>query len=432
VALLYALEFGPDGRRPAAVPADRQAARGPAVASGGAKAPAPALVIQTASLDPGATLGGALERVGLGPDALRLGVEALGRALDLRRLPAGSGIAVGREPRGEIRTLAVRAEPTRFLRVRIGPEPQAPQAEVVELPVVTRVETVVGRVATSVEQALAGSPHGPQLALAFADIFQWDLDLLVDPRPGDVVRLVVERSELAAPPPDLPPFAGRRERPGDPLPLTRILAASYEGQRCSSSAYWVERPGGEGDYYDRDGIPLRKTFLRSPLSYRRVSSAFSEARRHPVTRQVVPHHGVDFAAAAGTPVVAAADGRVAAAGWDGPLGRALRIRHGADYVTVYGHLQGFARGIRVGAEVRQNQVIGYVGSTGRATGPHLHYTFLERGRAIDPLRFRNPPAEPLPADLAPRLETIVRRWSSALGPVELAGGGGDRGDRGPS
>jgi murein DD-endopeptidase MepM/ murein hydrolase activator NlpD len=391
------------------------------------------LAVQTASLDPGSTLSAALERLGLGPEVLRQGVEALGRALDLRRLPAGSGIAVAREPRGEVTTLAVRAEPSRFLRVRIGPEPALPRAEVVELPVVTRVETVVGRVTTSVEQALASSPYGPQLALLFADIFQWDVDLLVDPRPGDVVRIVVEMHEVDAPPLDLPPFAGRRERPGDTLALARILAASYDGERASSEAFWVGRPGGEGDYYDRNGAALRKAFLRSPLSYRRISSGFSEARRHPITRQVVPHHGVDFAAAAGTPVVAAADGRVVAAGWDGALGRALRIRHGAEYVTIYGHLQSFARGIRVGTEVRQNEVIGYVGSTGRATGPHLHYTFLERGRAIDPLRFRNPSAQPLPPALAPELDALVRHLGPLLEePRGLAGVGRDRAGGGAS
>jgi murein DD-endopeptidase MepM/ murein hydrolase activator NlpD len=159
---------------------------------------------------------------------------------------------------------------------------------------------------------------------------------------------------------------------------------------------------------------MRKTFLKSPLNYRRISSGFSRARRHPITRRVVPHHGVDFAAARGTPVVAAADGRVISAGWDGPLGRAVRLRHGSEYVTVYGHLKGFANGIRGGSEVHQNQVIGYVGSTGRATGPHLHYTLIHAGRPVDPMRFRNPPVEPLAAELRPRLARAMRVWSPML------------------
>ena len=148
---------------------------------------------------------------------------------------------------------------------------------------------------------------------------------------------------------------------------------------------------------------------------------FSKARRHPVTRKVVPHHGVDFAADAGTPVVAAADGRVVAVGWEGALGRAVRIRHNGEIVTVYGHLRGFGEGIRRGAEVRQNQVIGYVGSTGRATGPHLHYTLLQRGRPIDPMGFRSPPVEGLPESLRPQLQLVKGRWEPILRSESIAG-----------
>ena len=121
--------------------------------------------------------------------------------------------------------------------------------------------------------------------------------------------------------------------------------------------------------------------------------------------------------------MAAADGRVVASGWQGALGRAVRIRHGSEYVTVYGHLRGFAEDIRAGTDVRQNQVIGYVGSSGRATGPHLHYTLLHRGRPIDPMRFRNPPVEPLAPELLPRLERAKLTWAPLLErePVTVAG-----------
>jgi murein DD-endopeptidase MepM/ murein hydrolase activator NlpD len=114
-------------------------------------------------------------------------------------------------------------------------------------------------------------------------------------------------------------------------------------------------------------------------------------------------------------VVASADGRVAAAGWDGPLGKAVRIRHGSEYETIYGHLRSFAKGIRRGVQVRQNQVIGYVGATGRATGPHLHYTVRHRGRPIDPLRIENPPVEPLSPSRLPALAAVVERWEPMLG-----------------
>ena len=138
-----------------------------------------------------------------------------------------------------------------------------------------------------------------------------------------------------------------------------------------------------------------------------------------MTRRVVPHHGVDFAASRGTPVVATADGRVISTGMEGALGRAVRLRHGSEYVTVYGHLSRVAHGIGRGVEVRQNQVIGYVGSTGRATGPHLHYTVLRHGKAIDPMRMKNPPAKPLPDAMRPWLARAVQRWNPLLASIAI-------------
>jgi murein DD-endopeptidase MepM/ murein hydrolase activator NlpD len=227
------------------------------------------------------------------------------------------------------------------------------------------------------------------------------------------VTVVYELRRLGTPPEFLPAYERAPSRAGDVLGVGRILAAVYDGQRGSACAYWVGS-GGDGGYYDASGNPLRKTFLKSPLNYRRISSRFSRARLHPVTRKVVPHHGVDYAADPGTPVVASADGSVVSVGWDGPLGRAVRIRHGSQYVTVYGHLSRFGAGIRPGVRVKQNQVVGYVGATGRATGPHLHYTVLERGRAIDPLRMDNPPIEPLDPALRPELQLAVERWTPLL------------------
>lgn len=417
VVALLGIRLGEQEPAPVAAPALPPAGRAvPARDDPQGSSTSTRLVLQTASLGHGTTLAAALDRLGLEAETIRSSLAALGELLDLRRLPAETGIAVGRGAAGAVRVVGVRAEPDRFVRLLLPEGGAPPSAQSVSLPISKRVSSVGGVVSSSVAQALAGTPLGPQLTLAFANIFQWDVDLLVDPRAGDSVRVVYETLEVGPPPEDLPPFDDRVEGNGDVLGLGRILAASYEGHRVRSSAYWVERQDG-GDYYDEQGDPLEKTFLQSPLNYRRVSSHFSRARRHPITRQVVPHHGVDFAAPAGTPVVATADGRVASAGWDGALGRALRLRHGSTYVTVYGHLSGFARGIRSGVEVRQNRVIGYVGATGRATGPHLHYTLIDHGRPVDPLRFDNPHGEPLPAELLPRLTEAMRSWSPLLAVV---------------
>jgi murein DD-endopeptidase MepM/ murein hydrolase activator NlpD len=361
-----------------------------------------------ASLGRGGTLARALERLGV-PPGRRHGVAlALGGALDLARLPASTGLCASFDASGGIRALSVRAEPASFVRWSEG------GVEIVELPVRTTVESGGGQVIQSVRQALDGLDRADELTLAFADIFQWDIDLLVEPRAGDRVRIVYEVDVLAGAPADLPAFGTAASDPGQPLRLGRVLAASFDGRLARSAAYWVDRPEGGGDYYGADGEPLRKTFLKSPLNYRRISSRFSHARRNPVTRKVVPHHGVDFAAAPGTPVVAAADGRVISAGWQGALGRTIRVRHGSEYATVYGHLQAFARGIRTGTDVRQNQVIGYVGASGRATGPHLHYTLVHRDRPVDPMRFRNPPVRTLPPELIPRLERARSAWAPLL------------------
>lgn len=358
---------------------------------------------------------GLLERVGLDRDERLSVITALDGPLDLRRLQAGTGLTVRRASDGVLLSLAVRPEANRF--VRLVPADGGWAATWRDLPVEVTVRTAGGVVTASVAQALAHEHHARPLVPAFADIFQWDVDLLVDPRPGDRVRIVYEVHRLGAIDDDTPPFRDLPEAPGDEVGLGRILAASYDGRLARSEAYWVEDDAQDGDYYDVDGVPLRKAFLRSPLNYRRISSGFSRGRMHPVLRRVVPHHGVDFAAAAGTPVVAAADGRVSSVGWDGALGKTIRVRHGNGFETVYGHLRGYARGIRAGASVEQNQVIGYVGATGRATGPHLHYTMLVHGKAIDPLRFDNPPVEPLPERLGPSLQRSLRLWTPILASI---------------
>jgi len=370
----------------------------------------------------GGTLTAALDRIGVPAELRPTLIRTADDHIDLRRLPSRTGISASFDASGILRRIASRVEATRFLRLTLGrgDDPsEGLRSELLRLPVRTIVESAGGYLESSVAQALSGSPHGMQLVNAFADVVQWDVDLLVDPRPGDRIRIVYETQRLAELSDDLPRFGNAPDRAGEFLRIGRVLAASYEGARVRTAGYWVEDEAGIGGYYDERGEPLRKAFLKSPLNYRRISSGFSTSRRHPVTRRVVPHHGVDFAAATGTPVVATATGRVISAGWDGPLGQAVRIKHGSSFVTVYGHLSGFARGVRPGTEVQQNQVIGYVGSTGRATGPHLHYTLIKGGRAINPLTFKNPPADPLPANQLPWLAGVQRRWTPVMAAIEI-------------
>jgi murein DD-endopeptidase MepM/ murein hydrolase activator NlpD len=367
----------------------------------------------------GGTLAAALDRLGLDPDKRRLVLQAADRHLELRRLSPRTGFAALRDAENRLVSLAIRSDPERFLRITLPEGDRELRAELLPLALETRVETTGGVVSSSVAQALGHAAHSHVLTQAYADIFQWDVDLLVDPRPGDEVRVVYEVETLGAVPADLPRFGDAAAAPGEFVGLSRILAATYHGSNADAKAFWVEDGPSRGNYYDDEGRPLRKSFLKSPLNYRRISSGFSRARRHPVTRRVVAHHGVDFAAAPGTPITATADGRVVAAGWDGALGVAVRLRHGGEYVTVYGHMQSFARGIAPGVEVLQGQVIGYVGSTGRATGPHLHYTVLRYGRPINPMNMKNPSVDPLEDRMLPWLDESRRRYSPLLAGIVI-------------
>lgn len=379
----------------------------------------PPLTVEHLFLGQGGTLAAATERVGLAPEQRLQLLQVADEHLDLRRLSPRTGLTVQRQGDGQPVSVAIRAEKERFLRISIDAASDEMQAEIIPLDYRTEVETEGGVVTSSVAQALGHLSQSQFLTQAYADIFQWDVDLLVDPRPGDEVRVVYETHTLGEVPQDLPRFGDAATRAGEFVGIGRILAARYDGSIAEGVAYWVEDGAKPGNYFDDEGKPLRKSFLKSPLNYRRISSRFSKARRNPVTRKVVPHHGVDFAASSGTPVTATADGRIISAGWDGPLGKAVRLRHGGEYVTIYGHLRGFARGIKSGVEVTQGQVIGYVGSTGRATGPHLHYTVVQNGRAIDPLKMKNPTAKRLEERLMPTLAASRQRWDPLLTDLEL-------------
>ena len=173
--------------------------------------------------------------------------------------------------------------------------------------------------------------------------------------------------------------------------------------------------GNSDKYFNQNGDNLRKAFLKAPLNFKRVSSKFSYARKHPVTGKVRPHTGVDYAAPMGTPVVALGDGQVISAGWTTTGGgNVIKIRHNSVYTTGYMHLKGFAKGIKKGAKVKQGQVIGYVGSTGTSTGPHLDFRVWQNGTPIDPLKMKSPAADPLPKKYKPQLDSLCSLYREMI------------------
>jgi len=229
----------------------------------------------------------------------------------------------------------------------------------------------------------------PRLIMDYTDIFQWDIDFFLDPRPGDSCKVVYEVYK----------------NNGDIIKNGNILAASYKGKNFDLTAYYFSSSNREFGYYHADGETFQKAFLKSPLNFSYISSYFG-MRIHPVTKRYWLHNGVDYAAKRGTPVMASADGTIIYIGWKGGhptpkgkvggYGKTVMIRHPNGYKTLYGHLSYYRRGIYVGKKVEQKDIIGYVGSTGWSTGPHLHYTIYKYDNPINPFRLNNVSGPPVP------------------------------------
>ena len=233
----------------------------------------------------------------------------------------------------------------------------------------------------SLEGSVAEAGADPELAYAMADVLQWDLDFNRDLQPGDRFDVLYEEVYLE----------------GHYFGIERLLALSYTQTDRKLELY---RYGSAAAFYDAEGRPSEKMFLRAPLPYSRVTSKFSAHRFHPVLKVTRPHYGVDYGAPVGTPVRVTAAGTVLSAGWNGGGGKTVKVRHPNGFVTGYLHLSRFAAGLRAGARVRQGELIGYVGATGLASGPHLDYRVQRDGVWIDPQSLKSVPSLPLdPAQL---------------------------------
>ncbi|HSW67740.1 MAG TPA: peptidoglycan DD-metalloendopeptidase family protein [Bacteroidales bacterium] len=240
-----------------------------------------------------------------------------------------------------------------------------------------RTEMVSGIIESSLWNSITAQGANPQLALELSEIYAWSIDFFAIQK-GDAFRVQYENLIVE----------------GKPIGIGRILSAVFRhGGEDFYAFYFVQ--GDKGDYFDENGNSLRKTFLKAPLKFSRISSHFSHRRLHPIHRVYRPHHGVDYAAPTGTPVMAIGDGKVTVARYRGASGNMVEIVHNSVYKTQYLHLSRFGRGIRPGVRVKQGQVIGYVGSTGSSTGPHLCFRFYQNGRPVNPLRVESPPAEPV-------------------------------------
>ncbi|MDH5185778.1 MAG: M23 family metallopeptidase [candidate division WOR-3 bacterium] len=240
-------------------------------------------------------------------------------------------------------------------------------------------ELVKGSIQSSLYESVIVAGEKPVLAANFADIFGWEIDFFVETQEGDSFFILIDKKY------------------DDTIAVDygKIYLVRYKGKIGDYYGVFYENPKGHYDYYDLEGKSLRKAFLRSPLRYSRISSYFSKARFHPILRIVRPHHGIDYVAPKGTPISAIGDGVVTFAGWKGSYGKLVEITHKNGYKSRYGHLSGFAQRIRTGRRVTQGQKVGYLGTTGLSTGPHLHFELLRYGRWVNPLRIIPPRAEPI-------------------------------------
>ena len=276
---------------------------------------------------------------------------------------------------------------------------------VTKVPIAYTVQTelVTGVITSSLFEAVVASGESEVLAISLADIFAWDVDFIRDIQSGDSFEAVVEK----------------RFREGAPAGYGRILAARFTNQGQAYNAYLFKDGDQSAAYYDENGRSLRKAFLKAPLSFSRISSGFNMRRLHPITKKVRPHPAIDYAAPTGTPIKTVADGTVTFAAYKRYNGNCVKIRHPGGWETMYNHMSRFGRGIKKGTKVRQGQLIGYVGTTGRSTGPHLDFRMYKNGVAVNPLKIKSPPSAPVSARHLEGFKQTVTQLAARLDGKEL-------------
>lgn len=248
----------------------------------------------------------------------------------------------------------------------------------IERPVVKKIKTTAGTIESSIWNAMAEQGSSPELIAKLEDALQWSIDFY-HLQKGEKFKIVYESHNID----------------GKEIGAGLVLAARYKMEKNTINAIYYSKPAFKG-YYDLEGRPLNKGFLRSPLRFSRISSYFNTSRLHPILRRVRPHFGTDYAAPHGTPIMSVGNGVVLEARYSGGNGNYVKIRHDKMHTTQYLHMSRFGAGIRSGVQVQQGQTIGYVGSTGLATGPHVCFRFWKNGQQVNHLRLSFPPPEPLP------------------------------------
>lgn len=332
----------------------------------------------------GDTLSTVFAKVGLSPAVMHAVLASSPDAKQLSRLKIGQTLEFQLTEQGELASLRSKLNSLETLALEQTPKGYVFKKEQVK----PEVSTVYARGEIDSSLFLAAKRAGlsHNLTMDLANVFGYDIDFALDIRKGDSFEVIYEEKTVE----------GQRVGTGN------ILAARFTNRGKTYSAVRYTSKDGSTSYYNADGTSMRKAFIRTPVDFARISSRFSNGRKHPILNKIRAHKGVDYAAPHGTPIKSAGDGKVLLAGRKGGYGNTVIIQHGQRYRTLYAHMQGFAKGVRNGSTVKQGQIIGYIGTTGLSTGPHLHYEFQVDGVHVDPLGLKLPMADPIAKSEMPR------------------------------
>jgi murein DD-endopeptidase MepM/ murein hydrolase activator NlpD len=337
----------------------------------------------------GETLASIVKQQNLSPGLLHQIVNSSKTAKALARINPGQELRFAYDGNGQLQQLVLQRNPVSSLEVHSTPD--GFQAQETSRPVETRYSATTG----IIESSLFVDGHKAGLSdtqiMELAQIFGWDIDFALELREGDQFHVIYEEQYLD----------GKKYKNGP------IVAAEFVNRGNVYKAVRYTDKHGDTAYYDMDGSAKRRAFIRTPVKFSRISSRFTRKRWHPVLKRWRSHKGVDYAAPKGTPVKATGNGKVVFRGKKGGYGNVIFLRHGGKYTTVYGHLSRFAKGLHRGQSVKQGQIIGYVGSTGLATGPHLHYEFRVHGKHQNPLTIKLPKSIRLPKSELARFRKIT-------------------------
>ena len=319
------------------------------------------------------TVGAALRRSGLSPRQVAQIVSALKGIFDFRLARKGNQYSGTLSPDGKtVRHFRFEHTPVDIYEVNLD-EAGSLIGQKIEVKLDVLTATMGAEIKGSLYASITASGESPALVSRIVDVFAWDIDFYKDTQPGDRFKLIFEKK-----------FKGEAF-----IGYGRILAAEYEGKAGKFQSFWYQHPKAKsGDYFLADGRSARKMFLATPLKFTRISSGFNPKRKHPILGYTKAHLAIDYAAPIGTPVWSMADGKVTYVGRLGAAGKIVRIKHRNRLTSSYAHLSRYARGLKRGMRVKQKQIIGYVGMTGRTTGPHLHFTVRRGRRFVNPLKLK--------------------------------------------